>query len=61
MLVQEANLRIERAGNEELAFYPTGQAVGMTNDERNCKTIVFEMINDYIAAVERLNKTLGIE
>lgn len=60
MLVQEANLRIDRAGNEELAFYPTGQAVGMTNDERDCKTIVFEMINDYIAAVERLNQTLDI-
>jgi NAD(P)H-dependent flavin oxidoreductase YrpB (nitropropane dioxygenase family) len=59
MLVQEANLRIARAGNEELAFYPTGQVVGMTNDERDCKTIVFEMINDYIEAVERLNKTLA--
>jgi NAD(P)H-dependent flavin oxidoreductase YrpB (nitropropane dioxygenase family) len=58
MLVQEANLRIERAGNEELAFYPTGQAVGMTNDERDCKTVIYEMINDYIEAVERLSKTL---
>ena len=59
MLVQEANLRIERAGKEELAFYPTGQAVGMINDERNCKTVVFDMINEYIEAVDRLNKTLG--
>jgi len=58
MLVQDANLRIDRAQNEELAFYPTGQVVGMTNDERDCKTIVFEMINDYLEAVERLNKTL---
>ncbi len=59
MLVMEANLRIERAQNEDLAFYPTGQAVGMTNDERDCKTIIYDMINDYIAAVERLNQTLA--
>lgn len=58
MLVQNANLRIERAQNKDLAFYPTGQAVGMTNDQRDCKTIVFEMINDYIDAVDRLKKTL---
>ena len=58
MLVQDANLRIERSQNEDLAFYPTGQSVGMTNDERDCKTIIFEMINDYLEAVERLNRTL---
>ena len=33
--------------------------VGMTNDERDCKTIIYDMINDYIAAVERLNQTLA--
>jgi NAD(P)H-dependent flavin oxidoreductase YrpB (nitropropane dioxygenase family) len=58
ILVQEANLRIARTSQEDLAFYPTGQVVGMTNDERDCKTIIYDMINDYIAAVERLNKTL---
>lgn len=47
--------------HEELAFYPTGQVVGMTNDERDCRAIVFEMINDYIEAVERLNSTLEEE
>ncbi|MCZ6830872.1 MAG: nitronate monooxygenase family protein [Gammaproteobacteria bacterium] len=61
ILVQEANLRIDKAQSEELAFYPTGQVVGMTNDERDCRTIVFEMINDYIEAVERLTKTLEEE
>lgn len=59
MLVMDANQRIGRSHNEELAFYPTGQAVGMINDQRDCKTIVYDMINEYIEAVERLNRTLG--
>jgi len=58
MLVMDANLRIDKAQHPDLAFYPTGQAVGMTNDERDCRSVVFEMINEYIEAVEQLNKTL---
>ncbi len=58
MLAQEANLRIARENEKDLAFYPTGQGAGMSNDERKGTTVVYDMINDYIAAVERLNATL---
>ena len=30
----------------------------MTNHERGCKTIIFQMNNDYIEAIQRLNNTL---
>lgn len=61
MLVQEANLRIARSGNEELAFYPTGQVVGQLNSETNCRTIVFDMMNDFIEATERLHGLISEE
>ena len=61
MLVQEANLRIDKAQHEELAFYPTGQAVGMTNNETTCRSIVFDMMTDFVESIERLHGLLDVE
>jgi NAD(P)H-dependent flavin oxidoreductase YrpB (nitropropane dioxygenase family) len=61
MLVQEPNIRIGRSGNEELAFYPTGQVVGQMNQESNCRSIVYEMIDEFIETTERLNNLLSVE
>jgi len=58
MLTQEAHLRIARSGNEELAFYPCGQTIGMCNDERDCRTVVGDMVREYVDTVERLGRTL---
>ncbi|KEQ18445.1 NAD(P)H-dependent flavin oxidoreductase [Endozoicomonas numazuensis] len=58
MLAQEAHIRIARAQNEELAFYPTGQIVGMMNEEKGCKTIMYDMLNEYLESLERLNGLL---
>jgi NAD(P)H-dependent flavin oxidoreductase YrpB (nitropropane dioxygenase family) len=55
MLVMDANLRIARSGNEELAFYPTGQVVGILNEQRDCKSVIYDMMNDFIEATERLH------
>lgn len=59
MLVQEPNIRIARSSNEDLAFYPTGQVVGQMNQESNCRSIVYEMINEFIETTERLHGLLA--
>jgi NAD(P)H-dependent flavin oxidoreductase YrpB (nitropropane dioxygenase family) len=59
MLTQEAHLRIGRSNNEELAFYPCGQTIGMCNDERDCRTVIADMVNEYIDTVERLGQSLA--
>lgn len=59
MLAQEAHLRIARSDNEELAFYPCGQAIGLCNDERDCRSVVAGMVDEYIDTVERLAQALG--
>jgi len=59
MLVQEPHLRILRSRNEELAFYPCGQTIGHCNDERDCKTIMADMVHEYVETVERLGQSLG--
>jgi len=49
------------AGHEgavALSTYYVGQAVGLMNKEKSVKTIVYEFMEDYVEAVDRLSKTL---
>lgn len=41
-----------------LSTYYVGQAVGLMNKEKSVKTIVYEFMEDYAEAVERLSNTL---
>jgi len=58
MLVMEANHRINRAGAEDLAFYPTGQVVGQMNTEKDCRSIMYELLEEYADTVDRLHGSL---
>lgn len=58
MLVMEANHRINRAGAEDLAFYPTGQVVGQMNTEKDCRSIMYELLEEYADTVDRLHSSL---
>jgi NAD(P)H-dependent flavin oxidoreductase YrpB (nitropropane dioxygenase family) len=46
------------AGAKQLATYWVGQGVGLMNDVQDTRTVVREFIEDYLAAVERLGRTL---
>lgn len=61
MLVHDANLRIERAQHAELAFYPTGQVVGQSNSPTDCRTIVNEMMHEFVEATTRLHALISEE
>jgi NAD(P)H-dependent flavin oxidoreductase YrpB (nitropropane dioxygenase family) len=56
MLVSEAHRRIARAGRTELMGMPVGQIVGAMNDVRPVREVVYQLITEYAAAVERLNQ-----
>jgi NAD(P)H-dependent flavin oxidoreductase YrpB (nitropropane dioxygenase family) len=58
MLVMEANHRIDRAQDKELAFYPVGQVVGQLNQEKACRTIMYELMEGYADTVERMHANL---
>ena len=45
-------------GAAALSTYYVGQAVGLMNKEKSVKTIVYEFMEDYVEAVERLSNTL---
>ncbi|MBU99327.1 MAG: monooxygenase [Rhodospirillaceae bacterium] len=64
VLARPAMDKIDRkasAGHEgaaALSTYYVGQAVGLMNEEKSVKTIVYEFMEDYVEAVDRLSKTL---
>jgi hypothetical protein len=62
ILVDDAIRRIDRAahhqgsGAEQLANYYVGQIVGTMNESKPASRVVYEMIEDFIEAVERLER-----
>jgi len=67
MLTAEAFTRMNRyaaagdAGAKELVFTPVGQIVGSMNNVRSCRDVIFQMVDEYIAAVGTLDETLAVE
>ena len=46
-------------GAKQLATYYVGQAVGLMNSEQSVRSVVYDFMEDYAAAVERLNRTMS--
>jgi NAD(P)H-dependent flavin oxidoreductase YrpB (nitropropane dioxygenase family) len=65
ILVDEAIRRIDRAahhegsGAEQLANYYVGQIVGAMNESKSATRVVYEMIEEFIESVERLNDQMN--
>ena len=45
-------------GAKELASYFVGQGVGLMNHAQSARSVVYEFMEDYLAAAERLQGTL---
>ena len=56
MLVADANARIGRSQNRELAGMPVGQVVGMMERVQPAKDVIRQLVEEYIESVERLDK-----
>jgi NAD(P)H-dependent flavin oxidoreductase YrpB (nitropropane dioxygenase family) len=54
ILTSEANARIARSGRTDLAFAPVGQIVGRMNDVRPVRDVMYQLVEEYIETVERL-------
>ncbi|WP_067486113.1 NAD(P)H-dependent flavin oxidoreductase [Actinomadura hibisca] len=55
MLVADALPRIARSGDGELVTFPVGQIVGSMNQVKPAAQVVYDLIEEYVEAVERLN------
>ena len=58
ILTSEANARIARSGRKDLAFAPVGQIVGRMNEVRSVRDVMFQLVEEYIETVERLEQGL---
>ncbi len=58
ILTAEANARISRARRKDLLFAPVGQIVGSMNEVKPVRDVMFRLVEEYIEATERLQRTL---
>ena len=58
ILTAEANARIARSHRKDLAFVPVGQIVGSMNSVRTVREVMFDLVEGYIEAVQRLSAGL---
>jgi len=54
ILTSEANSRIARSGRKDIQFAPVGQIVGRMNEVRPVRDLMFQLVEEYIETVERL-------
>ncbi|MFI0484986.1 NAD(P)H-dependent flavin oxidoreductase [Actinomadura sp. 9N215] len=55
MLIADALPRIARSGDGELVTFPVGQIVGSMNRIKPAAQVVYDLIEEYIEAIDRLN------
>lgn len=66
MLIAEASRRVDRAamnpdnaGAVKLANYFVGQIVGAMNESKHADRVVLEMVEEFIDAMDRVNRMMG--
>jgi NAD(P)H-dependent flavin oxidoreductase YrpB (nitropropane dioxygenase family) len=59
ILTAEANARIARTNRKDLGFVPVGQIVGSMNRVRPARDVIFQLVEEYIVAAERLAQGLS--
>ncbi|MGI5323182.1 NAD(P)H-dependent flavin oxidoreductase [Actinomadura nitritigenes] len=55
MLIADALPRIARSGDGELVTFPVGQIVGSMNQVKPAAQVVYDLIEEYVESIERLN------
>lgn len=55
MLISDALRRINKAGAGELTTFPVGQIVGSMNQVRTTAQVVYDLVEEYIETMDRLN------
>ena len=59
MVTMDALTRTQRyassAQAQAVAFNPVGQVVGMMNEVRSTRELIFSLVEEYVEAVDRLN------
>jgi NAD(P)H-dependent flavin oxidoreductase YrpB (nitropropane dioxygenase family) len=59
MLVADANHRIARSQNRDLTGIPVGQVVGRMNEVRTVRQVVYDLVEGFVDATERLSALTG--
>ena len=56
----ESRLRVERAKAKPFLTYPVGQIVGNMTTETTVRQVIQELLEEYVASLERMNEITGM-
>lgn len=56
MLISDSLRRVERSGDGELVTFPVGQIVGSMNQVKPTAQVIYDLIEEYVESIDRLNK-----
>ncbi|MFC4586406.1 NAD(P)H-dependent flavin oxidoreductase [Sphaerisporangium corydalis] len=59
MLISGALRRIASSDAAELSTFPAGQIIGAMNQVKPAKEVVFDLVSEYVEAIERLERLTG--
>jgi NAD(P)H-dependent flavin oxidoreductase YrpB (nitropropane dioxygenase family) len=57
----EAGRRVSRAQNKPLTGFPVGQIVGSMNSVRPVRDVIFDMVEEWVEATQRLDSLIETE
>jgi hypothetical protein len=60
MLVSDAYGRINRSHDRDMIGAPVGQIVGQMNAVRPVRDVMFDLVDEYVTATERLARVSGV-
>ena len=60
-LVREAHQRMNESDNPDTVAMPVGQIVSRMNNVRTAKQVVYELVEGYIEASDRLNEMTEVD
>lgn len=61
LLMAEPRARVERARRKDYMSYYVGQIVGDMNEETSVRSVIQEMLEEFVVYVERLHHQIGAE
>lgn len=54
LMMREPHMRVDRARRKEYMYYPVGQVVGAMRAETTCKQVIYDMLDEFVEATQRL-------
>lgn len=61
MVWMEPDMRARRAKRKDFMSYPVGEIVGSMHEETTCRQVIYDMMTEFVEAMERVNRLIATD